>query len=312
MEEEEKVVELRDKNGLTEEEFLKQYNINKYEKPSVTVDMLLLTVGNKENIDIRKLPEKELRVLLVKRAEHPYIGTWALPGGFVGMEEGLREAAYRKIKDEINVEDIYLEQLYTLGEDHEEVERDPRTRVISTSYMALVDQSKLKLKAVHTIEDVKWFNIKKVSIGREKVEEGFVEHFELSLISEDECIKIVYLIEERHEVKSPYPIKTTIYSKKEEGESLAFDHYKLIYRGIERLKNKIEYTPLAFTLLPEYFTLSELQKVYEVILDKKLLKANFRRKIAPMVNKTESVQKSGHRPASYFTFNKAWQHTFMD
>ena len=74
----------------------------------------------------------------------------------------------------------------------------------------------------------------------------------------------------------------------------------------------MEYTPLVFTLLPEYFTLSKLQKVYEVILDKKLLKANFRRKIAPMVKKIDIIQKSGYRPASYFTFNEAWQYTFVE
>ena len=304
------MVELRDQNGLTEREFLQQYNIGKYEKPSVTVDMLLLTVGDKENTDIRKLPEKELRVLLVKRAEHPCLGTWALPGGFVGMKEGLREAAYRKIKDEINVENIYLEQLYTLGEDQEEVARDPRTRVISTSYMALVDQSKLKPQVVHTIDDVKWFNITKVPVQSAKTETGYMEQYELRLISQDETVKMSYLVQDAYEVRSPYPIKKTTYQNRSEGEAkLAFDHYKIIDCGIERLKNKIEYTPLAFTL---HFTLSELQKVYEVILNKKLLKANFRRKIAPMVKKTEIVQKSGHRPASYFTFNEEWQHSFME
>ena len=305
--------QIKDKNGLTEEAFLSQYNIDKYEKPSVTVDMLLLTVGDKENTDIRKLPEKELRVLLAKRAEHPSIGKWALPGGFVGIHEGLKEAAYRKVKDEINVEDIYLEQLYTLGEDQEEVKRDPRTRVISTSYMALVDQSKLKPLAAHTVDEVKWFNVKKIPLSTIKNDEGGLERFELSLVSEDNTVRMSYLIEDKYIVKSPYPIKTTTYTiKNSEGESLAFDHYKIIDKGIERLKNKIEYTPLAFTLLPEYFTLSELQKVYEVILDKKLLKANFRRKIAPMVKKTEIMQKSGHRPASYFTFNEEWQHSFFD
>ncbi len=304
---------LRDKNGLTEEEFLENYDITKYEKPSVTVDMLLLTIGEKENPDIRKLPEKELRVLLVKRGEHPFLGKWALPGGFVGMKEGLREAAYRKIKDETNVSNVYLEQLYTLGEDQEEVERDPRTRVISTSYMALVDESKLKPTAYRTTEDVKWFSIKKVPTFSGKQGYAFVETYELKLESDDGIIKVGYQIKEIYEAKTPYPIKTVRYEKLEGyEEELAFDHYKLIDKGLERLKNKIEYTPLAFTLLPEYFTLSELQKVYEVILDKKLLKANFRRKIAPMVKKTEIVQKRGHRPANYYQFNEEWQHDFME
>ncbi len=304
---------LRDKNGLTEQEFLANYNLNKYEKPSVTVDMLLLTIGEKESPDIRKLPEKELRVLLVKRGEHPFLGKWALPGGFVGMKEGLREAAYRKIKEEANVTDIYLEQLYTLGEDQEEVGRDPRTRVISTSYMALVDESKLKPSAQPKTDEVKWFSIKKVPTFSGKQGYAFVETYELKLESDDGIIKIGYEIKEVYEAKTPYPIKKIHYEKLEGyNEGLAFDHCKLIDKGIERLKNKIEYTPLAFTLLPEYFTLSELQKVYEVILDKKLLKANFRRKIAPMVKKTEIIQKRGHRPANYYQFNEEWQHEFME
>ena len=305
--------ELRDKNGLMEKEFLLEYDINKYAKPSVTVDMLLLTIGDKVSSDIRRLPDKQLRVLLAKRGEHPCLGQWALPGGFVEFDEGLKEAAYRKIKDEINVEDVYLEQLYTLGENQEEVKRDPRTRVISVSYMALVDQSKLTPIPNHTVADVKWFNVNKTPISVEKNKSGGCETYELSLVSEDNSINMCYIIQETTIVKGPCPIKTITYKQKSGIENmLAFDHYKLIDKGLERLKNKIEYTPLAFTLLPHYFTLSELQKVYEVILGKKLLKANFRRKIAPMVKKTEIMQKSGHRPASYFTFNEEWQHSFFE
>lgn len=304
---------LRDKNGLTEQEFLSTYDPNQYEKLSVTVDILLFTIGEKKGLDIRKLPEKELRVLLMKRKEHPFLESWALPGGFVGMNEGLREAAYRKIKEETNVSNIYLEQLYTLGENQEEVVRDPRTRVISTSYMALLDESKLKSSAYPKAEETKWFSIKKIPTFSGKQGYTFIEIYELKLEAEDGTIKIGYQIKEVYETKTPYPIKK-IYYERLEGydEGLAFDHYKLIDRGLERLKNKIEYTALAFTLLPEYFTLSELQKVYEVILGKKLLKANFRRKIALMVKKTEMIQKGGHRPANYYQFNEKWQHEFME
>ena len=153
-----------DKDGLTEKEFLGKYDINKYDRPSVTVDILVLTIGEKEKENIRKLPEKELRVLLVKRSEHPYIYKWALPGGFVGIDEGLREAAYRKILDEASINNIYLEQLYTLGEDKLEVDRDPRARVISTSYMALLNQNQLQGIINQNNDEVKWFSVRKTPV----------------------------------------------------------------------------------------------------------------------------------------------------
>ena len=125
------------KQGLTEEEFLASYDASKYERPSVTVDMLIFTVTNEKKENYRKLPEKVLRLLMIKRADHPYIGQWALPGGFIKMDESLEEGALRELKEETNIDNIYMEQLYTWGD----VNRDPRTRIISVSYMALVDSS---------------------------------------------------------------------------------------------------------------------------------------------------------------------------
>jgi ADP-ribose pyrophosphatase YjhB (NUDIX family) len=136
-------MELRNKNGLTEKEFQESYDAGKYKRPSVTVDMLIFTVGSEGKENYRKLPEKVLKILLVKRGDHPYIGQWALPGGFVRMDESLDEAAARELKEEANVDNIYMEQLYTWGE----VKRDPRARVISSSYMSLVDSSQLDVQA---------------------------------------------------------------------------------------------------------------------------------------------------------------------
>lgn len=118
------------RQGLTEEQFLTTYDASKYERPSVTVDMLILTVTEEEKKNYRKLPEKVLKLLMIKRGDHPYMGQWALPGGFVQMNESLDEAAGRELKEETNIDDIYMEQLYTWGD----VARDPRTRVISASY----------------------------------------------------------------------------------------------------------------------------------------------------------------------------------
>lgn len=302
---------LKNKNGLTEEEFFKQYKPGNYEKPSNTVDMLLFTVDDKPIEDIRKLPEKELKILLIKRGDHPYIGCWAMPGGFVNINEALSAAVYRELKEETNVENVYFEQLYTWGDD---VKRDPRTRVISVSYMALVDSSNIKPQAGDDAEDAKWFSVKKSFICTEKNDNYISDKYSLSFVSDDEKVKIGYLVTEKYTKDTIMKIKEPAYEVLEWSKNeLAFDHVKVIDMGIERLKNKIEYTPIAFTLLPKNFTLTELQRVYEVILNKPLIKANFRRKIVPMVKETSYIkEKAGHRPAKYYTFNKEWEHSFLN
>ena len=124
-------MELVDKNGLTEEEYLKNYRPGDYERPSVTVDMLIFAVDNRE---------ESIRLLLIKRKNHPFLGCWALPGGFVEITESLRDAAARELEEETGVKGMYLEQLYTFGE----TGRDPRSRIISVAYMAVIDGSGLK------------------------------------------------------------------------------------------------------------------------------------------------------------------------
>lgn len=120
------------------------YDVTKFDRPSVTVDIVIFTV--KDN---------DLKVLLVKRDIEPFQGMWALPGGFVKMEEYLDEAAKRELVEETGIKDIYLEQLYTFGEP----KRDPRTRVITVSYFALVSSENLKLKASTDVSDVQWFSV---------------------------------------------------------------------------------------------------------------------------------------------------------
>jgi len=295
--------ELRNKQGLTEEEFLKTYDASKYERPSVTVDMLIFTVTDEEKKNYRKLPEKALKLLMIKRGDHPYIGQWALPGGFVNMNESLDEAARRELKEETNIDNIYMEQLYTWGD----VGRDPRTRVISTSYMSLVDSQILNVKANDDADDAKWFTVSCKLYQEQKTvtKDGYVLQrlFNLKLINEEEelsaTVKVAKTVQNRI---------TTIEREIVESHGIAFDHAKVIQYGIERLRNKIEYTDIAFNLMPELFTLTQLQQVYEIILDTELLKANFRRKISGMVIETNEYTKdSGHRPSKLFRFNPNWQ-----
>lgn len=295
--------QLKNRQGLTEEEFLRKYDASIYERPSVTVDMLIFTVMDEEKENYRKLPEKALKLLLIKRGDHPYMGQWALPGGFVTESESIDEAALRELKTETNIDTIYMEQLYTWGD----VKRDPRTRVISCSYMALIDNSSFEVKAGDDAEDAMWFDIR-CSVFEEKktlLERGFVYEklVKLTLSNETDTMEAIVKVIERHEGRAVKVEREIM-----DSTGIAFDHAKIIEYAVARLRNKIEYTDIAFNLMPELFTLSELQQVYEVILGKELLAAAFRRKIADMVIETNQFTKdAGHRPSKLYRFNPNWR-----
>lgn len=303
--------EVLNEKGMTEAEFLEWYKReekNKYEKPSVTVDMLIFTVADKEKESNRKIPEKDLRILLVKRKDHPFIGQWAIPGGFVNMDEDLEESARRELKEETNLDNIYMEQLYTWGD----VNRDPRMRVISTSYMALVDSSNLDVKAGDDAEEAKWFTLKTNLLEETKKRTSSIykvtREIDFQLISEDGEDRIFStLLVEATTDRTVTKTETKVVHSAINTDKVAFDHIKIIHYALERLVNKLEYTPIVFNLMPEYFTLTELQMVYETILGRELIKANFRRKILPMVVETDKVKgDSAHRPPKLFRFNPEW------
>ncbi|ASJ52581.1 ADP-ribose pyrophosphatase [Brevibacillus formosus] len=290
------------KQGQTEKEYLEAYDVSQFERPSVTVDMLVFTVMDELEENYRKLSPKSLKILLVKRGEHPYIGQWALPGGFVTPGESLEEAARRELRTETNVDDIYLEQLYTWGD----AGRDPRTWVISTSYLALVDSSSLQLQAGDDAEEAEWYRIEDRWLKETKtatIDGSITEKWlELRLVHESKelsaTIKITKTVTGRTVRETREIVETN---------NIAFDHAKIIQYALERLRNKIEYTDIAFALMPELFTLSDLQQVYEVILGRELLAAAFRRKVADKVLETNQYRKhAGHRPSKYFRFNPEW------
>lgn len=271
-------------------------------KPSVTVDSIIFTIRDVETDNYRKLPEKKLQVLLVKRAEHPYMGKWSLPGTFVRKEERFEEAVQRSLKAKTNMQDIYLEQLYSWGDPN----RDPRTRIISTSYMGLVDSEKVCIKSGGSTQDANWFTITLNSLKEKMTENkhGYKKEEEIEILLESKTETIENKVKVVKELVDGNQI---IYTQILESE-LAFDHAKMLIYAIERLKNKVEYTTIAFNLMPEKFTLTKLQQVYEILLDKPLLKANFRRKIADMVIETDEYEENaGHRPSKLYCFNKNWQ-----
>ena len=225
----------------SEEEFLAAYNKDDYDLLSITADILVFSVSNEEKVNYRKNDAKKMSILLVKRDSYPYKDKWCLPGGFLGIDEDLEDAPKRILKRETNLDHIYLEQLYTFGS----LDRDPRMHVVSVSYMALVDKDRLQDKLG---ENAKWFD---VTLYEEK--NNVVD---IVLDSGTETISFQIKKTLREETTDRYSFKIT------KNNSLAFDHAKVILSGLERLKNKCEYTDIVFNMMPEYFALGDLQQVY--------------------------------------------------
>ncbi len=267
----------------SEEEFLKAYNPEDFDRLAVTADILILSISDEVQANYRKSNKKYMSVLLVKRDDYPYKDKWCLPGGFLDVKEDLEDCPKRILERETGLKDIYLEQLYTFGS----VNRDPRMRVVSSSYMALVDKNRLtdKLKS-----NASWFNIK-------YFEEN--DHVLVLLDNDIDTLKFKIKKDLIYHTTDRYRFKI------EENKDLAFDHPLVIWSGIERLRNKINYTDVVFNMMPDLFALGDLQQVYEVILNKKLLDPAFRRIIADKVEKTDYVQTgAGHRPSALFRYKK--------
>ena len=273
------------KQYQSEEEFLKDYDPKAFDQLSMTADILLISVSSEEQSNYRKNSKKRMSILLGKRDDFPYKNKWCLPGGFLDPKiETLEECAKRVLKRETNLSNIYLEQLYTFDGIH----RDPRMRVVSTAYIALVDKNRLT-----------------------------------DMINPNACFFDVVLLEEKDQVvnivldngtetlhlaiKKILREQTTDRYRFESLKQnvLAFDHDLVVLAGLERLKNKVNYTDIVFNMMPEYFTLGELQQVYEVILNKKLLDPAFRRIIKDKVVKTDKMKTGeGHRPSYLFRYKK--------
>ena len=267
----------------SEKEFLEAYDSSAFEKLSMTTDILILSISDEEQANYRKTSKKHMSVLLVKRDDYPFKDKWCLPGGFLDIKEDLEDCPRRILAKETNLHDIYLEQLYTYGS----VNRDPRMRIVSTSYMALVDKNRLKDKLS---ENASWFNVNYFD------EEDNVL-VQLDNGKEHLSFKIKKTLREQTTDRYSFEI--------EENNDVAFDHPLVIWAGIERLKNKVSYTDVVFNMMPELFALGDLQQVYEVILNKKLLDPAFRRIIADKVEKTEFTKTGGgHRPSALFRYKK--------
>lgn len=193
-----------------EKDFLASYNIHDYDVPLTSVDMVIFTIIN-----------EEVNALITQRADYPYKGHWAIPGGFIDIkkDKDIEQTAKRKLKEKTAYGAPYLEQLGAIGNSS----RDPRGWSVTVTYFALVNSEDVTFST-----DTHWSPLDK---------DGNIQ------------------------------------------QKLAFDHAELIQEAFQRLRNKAQYTTIALHVLPEKFTLSELQRCYEIILGGKLNKSGFRRRI---------------------------------
>lgn len=212
----------------------------RYPHPAVTTDVVIFTIR-----------DQELNVLLIRRASEPFRDCWALPGGFVNIDEDLEDCAKRELQEETGITGVYLEQLYSFGTP----DRDPRERVISVAYYAMVPSGQINIHAASDAKEVAWFQL----------------------------------------INLP---------------ALAFDHKVIVDMAHERLLAKLKYSTIALQFMPEKFTLSDLQKVYEIIRGESLDKRNFRKHVLTLdcIKETGEYRRNGnHRPARLYSVKSPGQ-----
>lgn len=220
----------KNENGLDLITFLEKYDPKKYDSPSNTVDTLVFTYSEK---NAKKTIDK---VLLIKRGNHPSIGWWALPGGFVDYREDVDHAALRELQEETGVENIEIEQLKSYGA----YDRDPRTRIITTAYVSIIPEGSAKVKAGDDASDSGWFDISIEKIDQsEDPEKPGLSHELYKMILSDAnsgvtTKTIIDVTERTHSI-----LKNRTYTVKETN-LLAADHGAIILEGYQYLLDKLK------------------------------------------------------------------------
>lgn len=249
---------------MTDEEtnFLKNYDANQYERLSVAVDVMLLRLN--QNLS-------SLQVLMVKRNNYPFKDYWALPGSFVKKDESAYTAACRALKEKTGIDNIYLEQLYTMSQPN----RDPRTRIVSIAYIGLIPyDSELKEN-----NNSNWFDVS-------------LKNNVLTASKDD--VEIQYALGTKNFKNGVINVYNMYIAGIISEEQIAFDHSEIILEGLLHLKKNVFNEDYVFNLVAKEFTLVDLTQVFEIILGKKMYKNVIKRdrvgdKIEPTGNTLKPI-----------------------
>lgn len=246
---------------------------------NVRGNLIIFSTDNEERKDVRRLKEKKLQVVLDENNTFPTFE--------VNSKEYIKKLAENEIENIFKTKNFYIEQLYTWGDPNYYTDKYKLT----VSYLVVINKHNIN----EMPESLKFYDIE---------------------IKNNEGLTTQNVILSNEEKKIQYEIDTIVKQNRDNIEyinKLVGQHQIdeltaiIIHTGIKRLRNRIENTNIAFSFLDKEFAISELQQVYEIILDKKLVPANFRKKIEPMIKKTDKVVKeSAYRPSSMYTFNEAY------
>lgn len=282
---------------MTEQEYLAQYNINNFDRPSVTTDMVLFTLDRTQK-DIKKIDVNGLQVLLIRRNNHPDFGKWALPGGFCRPTESVLETAHRELQEETGI-DTTLHLINTYSDQN----RDPRGWIISNAYYGFVHKDDCTLRADTDAWDAKWFTINHHTtklLAQTPIYKK-IKHY-LTLSNEQDCC---YLTVTEERFIQGYQTKRVFH---QDVKTLAFDHDIILLETLLQVQSLATHDiRTIFPMLPETFTIGELQKAYECVLDEPVY--NFRRLIRDLIIETPDTAKAGYRPARLYKRNFS---TFLD
>lgn len=263
-----------------EQVFLSKYNMSDFDRPSVTADIVAFKIRTETGDTYRHNKKSNLSLLLVRRGEHPYKGSWALPGGFLRKDETVEECAFREIKEETNVAPISLMPVGV----YSSPDRDPRGRIISNAYISIISDFEDEIAGGTDAQEAAWFDVTFLETNGQYLLE--LSNGDITLRAVLKYIKTIF--------------KKTEFELLSECD-LAFDHAQIIATAITYLRNNSKDYENVLDFLPETFTLTSLQNVIETIMDVTLTPANFRRKISEYVEETdEYVTGAGHRPAKLF------------
>lgn len=264
-----------------EHEYLSQYSIDKYERPSLTADIAAFMIRSEDSGNYKRNSEQRLTILLIRRGKYPFKDCWALPGGFLQPNETVEECALREITEETNVKPVSLMPVGVFSEPG----RDPRGWIISHAFASIISEEAVREAGGDDAADAQWFDI--------RFDRGADGDCRLELRRDGIMLTAVLAEEETRFGRTSFTIR--------DSGSLAFDHARIIATALTALREGAGSFETIFDFLPETFTLTELQKVQETVMNISVLPANFRRKISDYVVETDEYARgAGHRPAKLY------------